>query len=62
MTAHAPVHPDAVPRRGRAADARHELLDDILEGDEGSSRSQRVIAWLCALLTAAAAFAVWRLL
>ena len=59
MTVHAPVHPDA--QGGRKA-ASHELLDDVIGGDEGSSRSQRVIGWVCALLTAAAAIAAWRLL
>ena len=51
MTVHAPVHPER----------SHELLDDVI-GEEGASRSQRVIGWLCALLTAALAVAAWRLL
>ena len=51
MTVHAPVHPEH----------RHELLDDVV-GEEGASRSQRVIGWLCAILTAALALAAWRLL
>jgi hypothetical protein len=58
MTVHAPVHPDAKhPGEARP----HELLDDVV-GEEGASRSQRVIGWLCALLTAALAVAAWRLL
>lgn len=58
MTVHAPVHPDAkAPGEARV----HEPLDDVLE-EEGSSKSQRVIGWVCAVLTAAAAYALWRLL
>jgi len=58
MTVHAPVHPDAKAH----GDVRpHEPLDDVLE-EEGSSKSQRLIAWACALLTVAAAWAIWRLL
>lgn len=58
MTVHAPFHPDAKPRtEGRP----HEALDDVLE-EESSSKTQRVIAWVCALLTAAAVYAAWRLL
>jgi len=60
MTVHAPVHPDASPGP-RSGGRPHELLDDVLE-EEGSSKTQRVIAWLCVVLTAAAAVAVWRLL
>ena len=41
--------------------AEDEPLDDVLE-EEGSSKSQRLIAWACALLTVAAAWAIWRLL
>ena len=58
MTVHAPVHPHAKPpAEGRP----HEVLDDVLE-EESSSKSQRVIAWICALLTVAAVYAAWRLL
>ena len=61
MTIHAPFHPDSAPlRHGRPA-AHHELLDDVLE-DDGSSRTQRWIGWICGVLTVAAAVAAWRFL
>jgi len=52
MAVQVPVHPDAID---------HEPLDDVLEADT-SSRTQRWIAWLCGILTLAAAIATWRLL
>lgn len=60
MVGHVPVHPQvsAVVRGGDRA--HHELLDDVV-GDEESSKTQRWIAWLCGLLTLAAAVALWRL-
>jgi len=61
MTVHAPVHPDASPGPRKGGGVPHELLDDVLE-EEGSSKTQRFIAWLCVILTAAAAVAAWRLL
>lgn len=60
MTADAPVHPDASMTKG-SENASHELLDDVLD-EEGSSKTQRVIAWVSGLLIAAAAIAAWRLL
>ncbi|MCL4808684.1 MAG: hypothetical protein KJ062_12990 [Thermoanaerobaculia bacterium] len=60
MAVQAPFHPGAsVPK---AQDPiQHEPLDDIF-GEEGPSRTQRWIGWLCAILTAGLAWAVWRLL
>jgi hypothetical protein len=61
MTVHAPFHPDPTPLTKRPAAEHHELLDDVLD-DEGSARTQRVIGWVCGLLTAAAVVVAWRFL
>ena len=59
MAVQAPFHPDtSFPKRGDAAG--HEPLDDVLE-EEGSSKTQRLIGWVCGLLTVAALVAAWRL-
>jgi hypothetical protein len=61
MPAHAPFHPDAAPLPKRGDAVHRELLGDVLE-EEGSSRTQRSIGWLCLILTVAAIVASWRLL
>jgi hypothetical protein len=60
MAVHTPFHPDAPLRKGREPGV-HEPLDDVIEED-GSSRVQRWVGWVCAVLTAAALIAAWRLL
>jgi hypothetical protein len=60
MAVQAPFHPGASISKPKEP-VQHEPLDDVLD-EEGSSKAQRWIGWICALLTAGFVYAVWRLL
>lgn len=60
MALHAPFHPESALPKKADPDA-HEFLEDVVQ-DDGIERKQRLLAWVCAILTAALVAAVWYLL